>query len=126
MSQVKTYSAQAIAYIKQRLLDGTLSPGDPIRETEIAEHLGISRGPVREALQSLLQQGLVTVCRRRPSSFGILRRGRLKTAIAWAALWKGPALSSPWSAGMTRPWAGWKKFWPKWSVRAAPPPVWPR
>ena len=55
MSQVKTYSAQAIAYIKQRLLDGTLSPGDPIRETEIAEHLGISRGPVREALQSLLQ-----------------------------------------------------------------------
>ncbi len=60
LSQVKTYSAQAIAYIKQRLLDGTLSPGDPIRETEIAEHLGISRGPVREALQSLLQQGLVT------------------------------------------------------------------
>ena len=60
MPQVKTYSAQAIAYIKQRLLDGTLSPGDPIRETEIAEHLGISRGPVREALQSLLQQGLVT------------------------------------------------------------------
>ena len=36
LSQVKTYSAQAIAYIKQRLLDGTLSPGDPIRETEIA------------------------------------------------------------------------------------------
>ena len=60
MSQVKTYSAQAIAYIKGRLLDGTLTPGDPIRETEIAEHLGISRGPVREALQSLLQQGLVT------------------------------------------------------------------
>lgn len=60
MAQVKTYSAQAIAYIKQCLLDGTLSPGDPVRETAIAEHLGISRGPVREALQTLQQQGLVT------------------------------------------------------------------
>ena len=60
MSHVQTYSAQAIDYIKQCLLDGTLMPGDPIRETEIAEHLGISRGPVREALQTLLQQGLVT------------------------------------------------------------------
>lgn len=60
MPQVKTYSAQAIAYIKQCLLDGTLSPGDPIRETAIADHLGISRGPVREALQTLQQQGLVT------------------------------------------------------------------
>ena len=60
MSQVKTYAEQATAYIKQCLLDGTLSPGDPLRETEIARHLGISRGPVREALQSLLLQGLVT------------------------------------------------------------------
>jgi len=60
LSHVQTYSAQAIDYIKQCLLDGTLMPGDPIRETEIAEHLGISRGPVREALQTLLQQGLVT------------------------------------------------------------------
>lgn len=60
MSQIKTYAEQATAYIKQCLLDGTLAPGDPIRETEIARHLGISRGPVREALQGLLLQGLVT------------------------------------------------------------------
>lgn len=60
MPEVKTYSAQVIAHIKQSLLDGRLSPGDPIRETEIAESLGISRGPVREALQSLQQEGLVT------------------------------------------------------------------
>lgn len=59
-SVCQTYSAQAIAYIKQCLLDGTLSPGDPIREVGIAAHLGISRGPVREALQLLQQQGLVT------------------------------------------------------------------
>ena len=60
MSQIKTYAEQATAYIKQCLLDGTLRPGDPIREGDIAAHLGISRGPVREALQGLLLQGLVT------------------------------------------------------------------
>lgn len=60
MSQIKTYAEQTIAYIKQSLLDGILRPGAPLRETEIAAHLGISRGPVREALQSLLLQGLVT------------------------------------------------------------------
>lgn len=58
--EIKTYGEQAKAYIKQRLLAGSLKPGDPIRESEIARDLGISRGPVREALQSLLIQGLVT------------------------------------------------------------------
>ena len=126
MSQVKTYSAQAIAYIKQRLLDGTLSPGDPIRETEIAEHLGISRGPVREALQSLLQQGLVTGLPQKAKFIRHLTAREIEDSYCLGGTLEGPALSSPWSAGMTRPWAGWKKFWPKWSVRAAPPPVWPR
>lgn len=60
LSHIRTYSDQARAYIKKRLLDGSLKPGDPIRESEIAAHLGISRGPVREALQSLHNQGLVT------------------------------------------------------------------
>ena len=103
MSHVQTYSAQAIDYIKQCLLDGTLMPGDPIRETEIAEHLGISRGPVREALQTLLQQGLVTG-RKRPSISAILQHRKLKTVTALGVRWKGPALSSPWISGMMRPW----------------------
>lgn len=60
MQLIKTYSDQATEYIKNRLLDGSLSPGDPIRENDIANALGISRGPVREALQGLLAQGLVT------------------------------------------------------------------
>lgn len=58
--EIKTYGEQAKTYIKQRLLAGSLKPGDPIRESDIARDLGISRGPVREALQSLLIQGLVT------------------------------------------------------------------
>lgn len=60
MSRIKTYCEQAINHIKCKLLDGSLRPGDQIREHEIAADLGISRGPVREALLSLLAQGLVT------------------------------------------------------------------
>ena len=54
-----TFSEQAREYIKECLLNGTLHPGDPIKESQIAETLGISRGPVRDALMTLQQEGLV-------------------------------------------------------------------
>lgn len=55
----RTFSDQAHEYITECLLNGTLRPGDPIRESQIAEALGISRGPVREAIMLLQQEGLV-------------------------------------------------------------------
>jgi len=55
-----TYSAQVIAHIKECLLSGALRPGEPVREAAIAEKLGISRGPVREAVQALALEGLVS------------------------------------------------------------------
>lgn len=38
---------------------GQLKPGERIRETALAEQLGISRTPIREALQRLARDGLV-------------------------------------------------------------------
>ncbi|MCG7518544.1 GntR family transcriptional regulator [Ruegeria sp. Ofav3-42] len=47
-----------------RLLDevreGTLMPGDRLREIELSERLGVSRTPVREAIRQLEADGLVT------------------------------------------------------------------
>lgn len=40
---------------------GVLKPLDPIRESEIAERLGVSRTPVREALLRLQNLGLVDI-----------------------------------------------------------------
>ena len=40
--------------------DGQLLPGDRLRETELAERLGVSRTPVREAIRQLEADGLVT------------------------------------------------------------------
>lgn len=39
--------------------DGVLEPGEVIRDAEIARQLGVSRTPVREALQILEQQGAI-------------------------------------------------------------------
>lgn len=38
---------------------GRLSPGDRLRETELAERLGVSRTPVREAIRQLEADGIV-------------------------------------------------------------------
>lgn len=41
------------------ILDGTLAPGTKLRDKELAEQLGVSRTPIREALLRLENEGLV-------------------------------------------------------------------
>ncbi len=43
------------------ILDGRLRPGERLRDTELAGRFGVSRTPVREALQRLERNGLVEV-----------------------------------------------------------------
>lgn len=45
--------------IRQAIIDLRLQPGEPLREATIAEQLGVSKTPVREALTRLEQEGLV-------------------------------------------------------------------
>ncbi|WP_018465469.1 GntR family transcriptional regulator [Calidithermus timidus] len=49
----------AYLHLRESILSGILSPGTRISEPGLAESLGISRTPVREALQRLSQEGLV-------------------------------------------------------------------
>lgn len=56
-----TLRERAYSKIKAEILDGELTPGSAISEAERAEALGISRSPVREALQQLAREGLVEV-----------------------------------------------------------------
>ncbi|MGW8376933.1 GntR family transcriptional regulator [Streptomyces sp. ODS28] len=44
--------------LTEAIVDGTLAPGSQMGEAELAAQLGVSRGPLREALQRLVQQGL--------------------------------------------------------------------
>lgn len=56
---VRNASAVATELIRQAILDGGLSPGERLKEEELAQRLGISRTPVREALLILQTEGLV-------------------------------------------------------------------
>lgn len=49
----------------EAIVDGRLQPGDRLRDVELATLMGISRTPVREALQRLERIGLVEVAANR-------------------------------------------------------------
>lgn len=46
-------------YLEQKIVTGKLKPGQQIKEQEVAEALGVSRPPIREALKILEAEGLV-------------------------------------------------------------------
>src|SRR6476469_1994837 len=52
-------------HLRQEILDNRLPPGSELNEVALSEQLGVSRGPVREALGRLASEGLVTVRPRR-------------------------------------------------------------
>jgi DNA-binding GntR family transcriptional regulator len=45
--------------LRNAVYAGVLAVGSPIREVEVANQLGVSRGPLREAAQRLVQEGLL-------------------------------------------------------------------
>ena len=49
------------AYIRERILDGTLQPGTKLSQVTLAEQLGVSRTPLREVLRMLQEEGLVQI-----------------------------------------------------------------
>jgi DNA-binding GntR family transcriptional regulator len=46
------------AILRQRVLDGTYKPGERIREIQLRSEFGFSNGPIREALQAIVAEGL--------------------------------------------------------------------
>ena len=56
----QTYCNQVTSYIRSLIRKGTLEIGAPVKEAVLSEQLGISRAPIREALQVLVQEGLIT------------------------------------------------------------------
>lgn len=50
----------AYSYIKSAIMSGELTAGDRIKEELIAERIGVSRTPIRHAIQQLTAQGFVS------------------------------------------------------------------
>ncbi|MGP4098611.1 GntR family transcriptional regulator [Nonomuraea sp. KM90] len=51
-------SERVAAHLREAILSGAIAPGERIRQEELAERLGASRLPVREALRMLAAEGL--------------------------------------------------------------------
>ena len=70
------YQETARAYAKRVLKDNIISmdlkPGAMVSENELAEQMGLSRTPVREALMDLAQFGLVDVLPQRGSRISLI------------------------------------------------------
>ncbi len=54
-------SDRVYAEIAAAVRDLRLPPGQALSETELAERLGVSRTPIREAIARLVDSGLVSV-----------------------------------------------------------------
>src|SRR6266516_7702345 len=52
-------------HLREEILAGRLKPGAELAEVALSEQLGVSRGPLREAIGRLAAEGLVTVRPRR-------------------------------------------------------------
>ena len=55
-----TLRERALEALRSAITSGRYRPGDHLGEVDLATHLGVSRGTVREALRHLQQEGLVT------------------------------------------------------------------
>jgi DNA-binding GntR family transcriptional regulator len=51
--------------LRQSIIDGDLVAGERLVEERLAERLGVSRNPIREAIRTLESMGLITVIPRR-------------------------------------------------------------
>ena len=51
--------------LKMQILKGAIIPGTRMMEVELAEEMGVSRTPIREAIRKLEKEGLVTIEPRR-------------------------------------------------------------
>lgn len=49
----------AVQTLRAMIVSGQIRPGDPLREIELCDELGISRTPLREAIRTLAREGLV-------------------------------------------------------------------
>jgi DNA-binding GntR family transcriptional regulator len=80
--------------LREAIIKGWIRPGERIKEIPLAEQLGVSRGPIREALRLLAHDGLVTIVPNRgaivptPTSADVLEVYAMRSALGSLALRK--------------------------------------
>jgi DNA-binding GntR family transcriptional regulator len=66
-----------VEHIKQNIRHGRFAPGQRLVEADLTAELGVSRGPVREAMRRLAAEGLVLIERHRGAVVRQMSRGEV-------------------------------------------------
>jgi DNA-binding GntR family transcriptional regulator len=80
--------------LREAIVKGWLRPGERIKEIPLSEQLGVSRGPIREALRLLAHDGLVMIIPNRgaivptPTSADVLEVYAMRSSLGSLALRK--------------------------------------
>ena len=69
------------AQLRKEILLARLRPGELVSENQLALRLGVSRTPVREAVQRLVREGLVNVWPQRGSLVSLMSLQRIREAL---------------------------------------------
>ena len=78
MEQASGMAAMAYETLKNMILSQQIKPGEHIPEIKLANQLGISRTPMREAIKRLAADGIVTMYPNRYAEVTVFREGWLQ------------------------------------------------
>ncbi len=87
----RTAGSAAAEVIRQAIIDGRAEPGQRLKEEELAQQLGISRTPIREALLMLQAEGLVETAPNRGATVRAYELSDLEDMYELRALLEGHA-----------------------------------
>jgi DNA-binding GntR family transcriptional regulator len=80
---------QVVTELRQAILSGRLKPGERLVEGRLADELGVSRNPVREAIRALASEGLIEVTARRGAAVATMTEQEARETIELRALLEG-------------------------------------
>ena len=91
--QYASRSEAAYDLLRAGVMDGVLLPGQRLREVDVADWLGMSRTPVREAFRRLERDGLITFVPHKGMTVTVLDHGAIMELYRMREVLEGTAAS---------------------------------
>ena len=102
--------------LRRAILKGDLKPGERLMEIALAEKLGVSRTPIREAIRKLELEGLVVMAPRKGAKVASITERDLNDVLESERAWKNWLSVWPVSGSRRRSWMNWTR----WSINPEP------
>jgi DNA-binding GntR family transcriptional regulator len=77
VKKTDTLRNQVYQDIKHAVIQGKLKPGQRLREVDLSEEMGVSRGPIREAILLLEREGLLVTQTHRETTVAVVEKNEV-------------------------------------------------